>query len=117
MHLQITFEFDLALYRVDRNVYSIIEWVGDVGGLNEGLLIVCSGILAILNFNRFNHFMAERLFRKTPGPMGAIKHLSDGKTRVWRQKLNDSCSCCQRLFCLKICRLNREERLFAKARV
>ena len=65
VHLQITFEFDLALYRIDRDVYSIIDWVGDVGGLNEGLLIVCSGILAILNFNKFNHFMAERLFRKT----------------------------------------------------
>lgn len=40
MHLQITFEFDLTLYRIDRDVYSILDWVGDVGGLNEGLFLI-----------------------------------------------------------------------------
>ena len=40
VHLQITFEFDLTLYRIDRDVYSILDWVGDVGGLNEGLFLI-----------------------------------------------------------------------------
>ena len=47
VHLSVSFEFDLTLYRVDRDVYSILDWVGDVGGLNEGLYLILSVILAI----------------------------------------------------------------------
>ena len=46
VHMQITFEFDLTLYRVDRDVYSILDWVGDLGGLSEGLVIMLSFIYA-----------------------------------------------------------------------
>jgi len=45
VHLQISFEFDLTLYRVDRDVYSILDWVGDVGGLTEGFYIFLQLIL------------------------------------------------------------------------
>ena len=61
-HLQISFEFDLNLYRIDRNVYAILDWVGDIGGLKEGLSIVGSLILALINFNTFEHYMIERLY-------------------------------------------------------
>ena len=40
VHLQVSYEFDLTLYRVDRDVYSILDWVGDIGGLNEGLYLL-----------------------------------------------------------------------------
>jgi len=34
VHMQVTFEFDLDLHRIDRDVYSILDWIGDMGGLN-----------------------------------------------------------------------------------
>ena len=62
--MQVTYEFDLDLYRVDRDVYSILDWIGDVGGLREGLFILFSIIFGFLNFNKFEHFMIEHLYQK-----------------------------------------------------
>ena len=59
VHMQVTWEFDLNLYRVDRDVYSILDWIGDVGGLSEGLVIGLGAILTLLNFKRFEHFLIE----------------------------------------------------------
>lgn len=55
--MQITFELDLTQYRVDRDVYSMLDWIGDVGGLNEGLTIIITLILGVLRFNEFDHFL------------------------------------------------------------
>ena len=64
VHMQLTYEFDLTLYRIDRNVYSILDWIGDVGGLNEGLYVILSLFLSLLNYNTFKHFMIEHLYIK-----------------------------------------------------
>jgi hypothetical protein len=48
VHMQITFEFDLNLYRVDRDVYSMLDWVGDLGGLSEGIIVM---LTILLNFS------------------------------------------------------------------
>ena len=68
VHLQLTYEFDLDLYRIDRDVYSILDWIGDVGGLNEGLFIILSIILGFVNFYKFEHFMIEHLYFKKEVP-------------------------------------------------
>ena len=47
VHTQISFEFDLTLYRVDRDVYSILDWIGDIGGLNEGCFV---GLSLLVSF-------------------------------------------------------------------
>ena len=60
-HLQITYELDLTQHRIDRDVYSMLDWVGDVGGLNEGLKLIFALIIACLNFNKFEHFLIEHL--------------------------------------------------------
>ena len=62
--MQITFEFDLTLYRIDRDVYSILDWVGDLGGLSEGLVIILSFVFGLTQFNSFEHFLIERLYSK-----------------------------------------------------
>lgn len=124
VHLQISFEFDLTLYRVDRDVYSILDWVGDVGGLNEGLFLFFQVILVFSQFYDFEHFLIERLFllrrdrSKETKAKGSDKlgttSFDDNKTRWSVQRLNKLC--CQVWKCLPCCRLRREERLFAKAR-
>ena len=62
VHLQISFEFDLTLYRVDRDVYSILDWIGDVGGLNEGIFVFFQFLLVFSQFFDMEHFLIERLF-------------------------------------------------------
>ena len=62
--MQVTFEFDLNLYRVDRDIYSVLDWVGDVGGLYEGIYLSLYVILIFTQFHDFDHFMIELLFTK-----------------------------------------------------
>ena len=64
MHLQVTFEFDLNLYRIDRGVYSILDWISDIGGLSDGLVLIMAALIPIINFHTFEHFLIERLFVK-----------------------------------------------------
>lgn len=59
-----TFEFDLNLYRIDRAVYGILDWISDIGGLSDGLILLITAILPIMNFKTFEHFLIEHLFVK-----------------------------------------------------
>lgn len=68
VHLQVTFEFDLTLYRVDRDVYSLLDWVGDVGGLNEGLYIGFKIVLGLFQFMVLEHLLIEKLYLKPQSP-------------------------------------------------
>ena len=62
--MQVTFEFDLDLYMIDRDVYSILDWIGDIGGLSQGLAIIFAYLIGLVKFNEFQHFMIENLYRK-----------------------------------------------------
>ena len=33
VHFALAFEFDLNLYRIDRDAYNFLDWLGDLGGL------------------------------------------------------------------------------------
>ena len=67
VHLQITFEFDLNLYRIDRDVYSLLDWIGDVGGLNEGLYLFLMVVLSFFEFYEFDHYLIERMYTQKSG--------------------------------------------------
>mmetsp|Transcript_14286 Transcript_14286/g.17997 ORF Transcript_14286/g.17997 Transcript_14286/m.17997 type:complete len:159 (-) Transcript_14286:632-1108(-) len=107
------------MYRVDRDVYSILDWVGDVGGLNEGVQIILGAVLVFMQYNELEHLLIERLYRSdseySAGEGSKGEQLQDSKTSWLRQSLNDSC-CLSWLMCCKPCRLSRQERLFKKAR-
>lgn len=62
--MQVTWEFDLTLYGVDRDVYSILDWVGDVGGLFEGLRLGFFVLVNLCNFKALDHYLIEHLYRK-----------------------------------------------------
>ena len=47
IHLSISYEFNLDLYRVDREVYNMLDWLGDVGGLRDALFIIGGAIMSI----------------------------------------------------------------------
>ena len=50
IHISITFEFDLNNYRVDRETYNTLDWLGDIGGLYEALLIILGFTYWIVHF-------------------------------------------------------------------
>ena len=47
VHLSISYEFNLDLYGVNRDVYNILNWLGDVGGLRDALFLIGAFILCI----------------------------------------------------------------------
>ena len=62
VQVMISWEFDLTLYRVDRDVYSVLDWIGDIGGLMEGFIVILSATFALTNFKKFEHFLIEQLY-------------------------------------------------------
>ena len=62
VQVMISWEFDLTLYRVDRDVYSLLDWIGDIGGLMEGFIVILSATFALTNFKKFEHFLIEQLY-------------------------------------------------------
>ena len=53
VHFALAFEFDLNLYRIDREAYNLLDWLGDIGGLKEALTIILTFIFVIFNYHTF----------------------------------------------------------------
>ena len=53
MHVAVVFEFDLNLYRIDREAYNMLDWLGDLGGLKEALTIILTFIFVVFNYHTF----------------------------------------------------------------
>ena len=67
VHIAIAYEFDLNLYRIDREAYNFLDWLGDLGGLKEALTIMLAFVYGIFNYNKFENYLVSRLFRaETP---------------------------------------------------
>ena len=47
-----------------------------------------------------------------------MEQMQDKKTRIYRQKFNECLpkDCIQKLLCIRVCKLSKEERLFKRAR-
>ena len=60
----ILYERDLDYHRVDREVYSILDWLGDIGGLYEAMSLICAGILYLFNFMSYDNYLVSELFKK-----------------------------------------------------
>ena len=41
-------ELGQSIFKVERNTYSLLEWLGDVGGLFDGLCIIFSSLFGSL---------------------------------------------------------------------
>jgi len=62
VHISVTFELNLDKTVIDRQVYSILDWLGDVGGLLEALHLLTIPVLIILQFNQLNSMLVSALF-------------------------------------------------------
>ena len=90
VHISVTFEVDLDLQVIDRQVYNILDWIGDVGGLGEGCFFISYTILGIIHFGALDNMIISELFRidksiddkKSPSgsPSGKVAPQSIGLT-------------------------------------
>ena len=53
---------NLNLTTYERQVYSIFDWIGSIGGLNEGLYIFFTVLISVLNYKNYENFMVSHLF-------------------------------------------------------
>ena len=65
VYMSIAYEFDLNQYRIDREAYNLLDWLGDVGGLTEALKLISLGLLSIINYSAFDLFMVQRILSRS----------------------------------------------------
>ena len=63
VHMAITFEFDLTFYEMERTAYNILDWIGDLGGLEAALLIFFGSFYGFIHYQSFNNFLVQKLYR------------------------------------------------------
>ena len=63
VHIAIAYEFDLNLYRIDREAYNLLDWLGDLGGLKEALIIILGFIFGLFNYHTFEDYLVSQLYR------------------------------------------------------
>ena len=59
VHMAITFEFDLTFYEMERTAYNILDWIGDLGGLEAALLIFFGSLYGFIHYQSFNNFLVQ----------------------------------------------------------
>ena len=64
VHTALAYEFDLNLYRVDREAYNLLDWLGDIGGLKEALTIILTFIFTLFNYHTFQDYLVSSLYRE-----------------------------------------------------
>ena len=57
--MSIAYEFDLNQYRIDREAYNALDWLGDLGGLKEAIIIIFGFVLGLFNFNVFEDYIVS----------------------------------------------------------
>ena len=63
IHTVVSFEFDLDHWRIDRETYNLLDWLGDLGGLREALIIILGAMYSFFNFRNFQDYLVSKLFR------------------------------------------------------
>ena len=63
VHTVISYEFDLNMYRIDREAYNTLDWLGDIGGLKEALSLIFLAIISVFNYNALENYMVTQLYR------------------------------------------------------
>ena len=59
VHMVISYEFDMTMHVINRDTYTFLNWLGDIGGLGEGLTIVIGFVIALFNYNNFEDHLVR----------------------------------------------------------
>ena len=63
IHMVVSYEFDLNKMKIDREVYNLFDWLGDLGGLKTALIIILGYVNTLINKDTFEDFLVSKLFR------------------------------------------------------
>jgi len=61
--LSITFEMSLDLITYEREVYTFLMMLSDIGGLAGALVTLLSLFMTLWNFKAFDNYLVSKLFR------------------------------------------------------
>ena len=61
--VSVSIEMDLDVMQYERQVYTVLDMLSDVGGLTGILMTVLGTFVATWNHNSFDNFMVSRLFK------------------------------------------------------
>ena len=62
VHMALSYEMNLDLIYTEREVYSLFDWVGDLGGLHDGVRLFFVACIAFFNYNYYSAYMVSQLF-------------------------------------------------------
>ena len=62
VHFAINYELNRSLDVYEREVYTSLDWFGNLGGLFEGFKLFFGILVAILNYNYYENYMVAHLF-------------------------------------------------------
>ena len=63
VHYTVSYEMNLDLHTIDREVYHALDLVGDTGGVFEGLYVIFAGLLSIFTYKHYDTYMVAQLFQ------------------------------------------------------
>ena len=47
------------MYRIDREAYNLLDWLGDLGGLKEAMMIILASIFGLFYYNTFENYLVS----------------------------------------------------------
>ena len=62
VHFSISFEMNLNLDTAEREVYHFLDWIGDLGGLLDGVNAICLVCVVFFTYKTYDNYMASKLF-------------------------------------------------------
>lgn len=65
---------------IDRQVYSLLDWLGDIGGLGEALFFLGGGLLLILKYGQLDQMLVNALYqvKAKPDDTQKVDHFGQG---------------------------------------
>lgn len=61
--MDFNFELDYNKTFIEREIYSIFDFLSDIGGLNDMLIVLFTIMLSVINSNVPGIFVASRLYK------------------------------------------------------
>ena len=62
VHIAVTYSVNLDKILINRQVYNVLDMLGDIGGLQYALIIILTFIVMLFNFNETENFLVSEMF-------------------------------------------------------
>ena len=63
VHIAVTYSVNLDKILINRQVYNVLDMLGDIGGLQYALIIILTFFVMLFNFNDTENFLVSEMFQ------------------------------------------------------